>query len=129
MEPTGDPTRSLTHTTYQLSVFLPKEEEEGFLSHLPGCKAARWNPYFTDIVPADGGQAGGPAKDPGTLGHPSGGIHGLRRRAAMTLICCAMPGWALPGNASDDVKLAADYVTADVDDDGVRRALEHYGVI
>ena len=33
------------------------------------------------------------------------------------------------GNASDDVKLAADYVTADVDDDGVRRALEHYGVI
>ena len=33
------------------------------------------------------------------------------------------------GNATDDVKQVADYVTADVDADGVARALEHFGVI
>ena len=33
------------------------------------------------------------------------------------------------GNATDDVKQAADYVTAEVDGDGVLRALEHFGVI
>ena len=33
------------------------------------------------------------------------------------------------GNAGDDVKAAADYVTASVDEDGVERALRHFGVI
>ena len=32
------------------------------------------------------------------------------------------------GNALDNVKDAADYVTADIDDDGVAKALEHFGV-
>ena len=32
-------------------------------------------------------------------------------------------------NAGDDVKAAADYVTAGVDEDGVERALRHFGVI
>ena len=33
------------------------------------------------------------------------------------------------GNAGDDVKAAADYVTAGVDEDGVERARRHFGVI
>ena len=33
------------------------------------------------------------------------------------------------GNAVDAAKRAADYVTATVDDDGVLRALQHYGVL
>lgn len=33
------------------------------------------------------------------------------------------------GNASDDVKQAADYVTADVSDDGVVKALRHFNLI
>ena len=33
------------------------------------------------------------------------------------------------GNALDDVKAHADYVTTDVDNDGVKNALEHFGII
>ena len=33
------------------------------------------------------------------------------------------------GNACDEARQAADYVTASVDDDGVRKALVHFGVI
>ena len=33
------------------------------------------------------------------------------------------------GNVNDEALAAADYVTASVDDDGIRRALEHFGVI
>ena len=33
------------------------------------------------------------------------------------------------GNAKDDVKAAADYVTASVDEDGIYKALKHFGVI
>ena len=33
------------------------------------------------------------------------------------------------GNASDQVKEIADYVTDTVDDDGVLKALKHFGVL
>jgi hydroxymethylpyrimidine pyrophosphatase-like HAD family hydrolase len=33
------------------------------------------------------------------------------------------------GNANDDVKAAADYVTDNVDEDGIFKALKHFGVI
>lgn len=33
------------------------------------------------------------------------------------------------GNANDEVKAVADYVTTSVDDDGVLNALLHFGVI
>ena len=33
------------------------------------------------------------------------------------------------GNASDEVKAAANYVTASVDDDGIKKALEHFNII
>ena len=33
------------------------------------------------------------------------------------------------GNSCDEALNAADYVTASVDDDGIRKALEYFGVI
>ena len=33
------------------------------------------------------------------------------------------------GNATDEVKAVADYVTTSVDDDGIKNALEHFGLI
>lgn len=33
------------------------------------------------------------------------------------------------GNASDTVKAAADYVTDSVDDNGIEKALRHFGLI
>jgi hypothetical protein len=33
------------------------------------------------------------------------------------------------GNAAEEVQAAADYVTASVDEDGVSRALRHFGLI
>jgi hydroxymethylpyrimidine pyrophosphatase-like HAD family hydrolase len=33
------------------------------------------------------------------------------------------------GNAGDQVKMSADYVTADIDDDGVWKALQHFQII
>ena len=33
------------------------------------------------------------------------------------------------GNADEEVKAVADYVTADVDDDGIEKALKHFNLI
>ena len=46
----------------------------------------------------------------------------------MAMLCHAGIGVAM-GNAGDEVKEAADYVTDSVDDDGVMNALRHFDVI
>jgi hydroxymethylpyrimidine pyrophosphatase-like HAD family hydrolase len=33
------------------------------------------------------------------------------------------------GNANDDVKQHADYITSTVDEDGIKNALQHFGII
>ena len=33
------------------------------------------------------------------------------------------------GNANDEVKAIADYVTDDVDNDGITKALRHFGLL
>ena len=42
-------------------------------------------------------------------------------------VCCAI-GVAM-GNANDDVKETADYITTSVDEDGIQKALKHFGII
>ena len=32
------------------------------------------------------------------------------------------------GNGNENVKAVADYITADIDDDGIEKALYHYGI-
>jgi hydroxymethylpyrimidine pyrophosphatase-like HAD family hydrolase len=46
----------------------------------------------------------------------------------ISIIKAAGVGVAM-GNAGDDVKFVADYITTSVDEDGIANALKHYGVI
>ena len=89
----------------------------------------RWHPDFTDMIPADGGK-------------PRGircfmERHGFTREQTMAfgdggndiaMLRFAGIGVAM-GNANDEVKASADYVTDDVDHDGIMNALRHFGVI
>lgn len=54
-----DVSRVSNHKTYQLNIFLNEDEEQEVLPYLPNCKAVRWCPYFTDIIPKDGGKGTG----------------------------------------------------------------------
>lgn len=128
-DPIDDPARALTHDTYQLSAYISEEEEAEFLRHLPGCKAARWSPDFTDIIPEDGGKAVGVQA---MLQH-----FGLTMDQAiafgdggndMDMLRAVGIGVAM-GNAGPQVKAAADYVTTDVEQDGIANALRHFGLI
>ena len=114
---------------YQLSAFLPPENEAEFLRRCPGCIAVRWSPDFCDILPAGGGKPNGLAH---TLAHL-----GLTREQAIsfgdggndvTMLQYAGIGVAM-GNACAEAKAAADYVTDDIMKDGLTKALEHFGLI
>ncbi len=113
----------------QITPFLTEDEERSILPDLPGCTSARWYPAFCDITSAAADKANGIraiAQYMGldiseTMAFGDGGND-------MSMLSAAGVGVAM-GNALDKVKAEADYVTTSVDDDGIRNALLHFGVI
>ena len=107
----------------QVSPFFDDEQEKEVMKGLPDCVSSRWHPAFTDItnIGADKGKALlAMAKHEGlkieeTIAFGDGGND-------IPIIRQAGIGVAM-GNARDEVKAAADYVTTSVDEDGVRNAL------
>ena len=119
----------LSQRIIQLTPIIGEDRERGLMRMLPSCVSARWYPDFTDItaIGADKGTAlktvaahlGIDIKD--TIAFGDGANDKPILRAAGT-------GVAM-GNATDDVKAAADYVAGGVDEDGVAKALRHLNVI
>jgi len=127
------PIRSLTEiatsTFYQLLGFITKAEEQQIMPLIPSCRATRWNPLFIDIVPD------GTSKKTGieqmlryfgilpeeTMAFGDGGND-------IEMLHYAGTGIAM-GNASDEVKHAANYVTTSVDEEGIIAALKHFDLI
>ncbi len=113
----------------QISVFFNADEEKAVMDGITDCVSSRWHPAFTDItnVSADKGKAllamaeHEHMRIDETMAFGDGGND-------ISIIKQAGIGVAM-GNASDEVKASADYVTTSVDDDGVKNALAHFGVI
>lgn len=114
----------------QLVAFFKADEEAKIMSEvLPNCDSARWHPLFTDAL------AKGTSKQTGidqVLEH-----YGIDLSETMAfgdggndipMLKHVATGIAM-GNAADNVKVHADYVTSSVDDDGIYNALKHFGVI
>lgn len=114
---------------HQFIALQPAEADDAVQALLPHCRLPRWNPFFADIVPATISKASGMDA---LLHH-----FAIRRDESISfgdgsndveMLTHAGIGVAM-GNASDDVKAAADYVTTPVDEYGVARALLHYHLI
>ena len=126
--------KSLREVSYseilQMGIFVDKEKERKIMREvLVHCQSTQWNPLFADI------NLRGCDKQSGinyilkhddirldeTMCFGDGGndISMLRHVA----IGVAM------GNASDEVKRTADYVTDTVENDGIWKALKHFKVI
>ena len=127
--PEEDFDKAIQRDVYQITPFFNPEQEKEVLPHATGCEFGRWHPAFVDIT------AKGNTKQNGidqfikhfgfkleeTMAFGDGGNDiGMLRHAGI--------GVAM-GNAKDDVKAAADYVTDSVDEDGIFKALKHFGII
>ena len=112
--------------------FIPEmteEEEKEIRPSIPTCEIGRWYPSFADIT------AKGDTKQKGideiiryfgikleeTMAFGDGGND-------ITMLRHAAIGVAM-GQAKEDVKAAADYVTAPIDEDGISKAMKHFGII
>ena len=113
----------------QLSFFLSAEQERQLMPRLGGCVSGRWHPEFTDLTTSGADKGSGMLLVAHAMGiDPSRTIAFGDGGNDLSIIEKAAVGVAM-GNASDELKAAADHVTADVDHDGISRALTHLGVI
>ena len=114
---------------YQVLAFVGEKEKKMLDRFLDECSITSWNETGIDIIPKGGGK--------------SAGIHqyldrqGILQEETMAfgdgendieMLKFAGIGVAM-GNASDKVKAAADYVTDTVDNGGIEKALQHFGLI
>ena len=113
----------------QITPFLTEDQERTILPHIPGTTSARWYPAFCDLTSATADKANGIraiAEYMGiniseTMAFGDGGND-------LSMLRAAGVGVAM-GNALDEVKAHADYVTSSVDEDGIANALKHFEII
>ena len=127
--PTTDFNSILNEDVYQMTVFFTKETQDELKAILPELEYNRWFPTFADITARGVDKAMGIGimakhlninlSDTVAFGDGGNDIPMLRK---------AGTGVAM-GNASDEVKSNADYVTADVSDNGIYKALKDLGII
>lgn len=113
----------------QLTPFFPADYEPELMARMPQCVSGRWHPEFTDIT------ANGADKGKGILAMAQHEGFDPSRTIAFgdggndtSMVKQAGIGIAM-GNAIDELKGLANYVTTSVDDDGILNALRHFEVI
>jgi len=124
----GDLDRGYTQPIYQAILYM-SEENLAKLPPLPGIKLTRWNLGGADLIPAKGGKAAGITK---LLEH-----YGIQKSETMAFgdgendvdMFRAVGTAVAMGNACAEAKEAADYVTDDIDRDGIWNDLKHFGIL
>lgn len=114
---------------FQLTAFFKQSEEEAIMRMLSGCTSMRWYPTFADVIAkgVDKGVGidqfckyyGFSVEETMAFGDGGNDIEMLRHSG----IGVAM------GNARQEVKQSADYVTDTVDNDGIWKALQHFKLV
>lgn len=124
MPPVVPVERLLGCEAFQLIAVVPPHADTMLQQLLPHCRMPRWCEYFTDVIHQDNSKA---------VGIESLCQHfGIKQEETMTFGDGAndieMLEWAgigvAMGNATDKVKTHADYVTTDVDNDGILHAIK-----
>lgn len=114
---------------YQILAFVPEHHKKLLDDLLDECHITSWNDTGIDIIPEGGGKSVGIQK---FLDR-----YGIDRSETMAfgdgendinMLQFVGIGVAM-GNAGQETKNAADYVTDTVDNDGIEKALQHFGLI
>lgn len=130
LSPVGQLVEADLSEVLQIDAFINSNQESEILKTvLPHCDASRWNPLFADVNVKGNSKRTGIDKFleyygldlSETMAFGDGGNDlQMLKHVAM--------GIAM-GNAGDEVKEVADYITDSVDDNGIRNALKQFDLI
>lgn len=113
----------------QITPFITQEQQDIIMPQIPHCASERWHPEFIDTVNKQASK-GKALSDivayndlliSETMAFGDGGND-------ISMLLKAGVGVAM-GNANNNVKAMANYVTSSADDDGIYKALKHFEVI
>lgn len=114
---------------YQCHLFCNAEEEAEYIRRFPDLSFVRWHELASDVLPAGCSKAVGIRKILEARGIPRQNSYafgdGLND---IEMLSYVGTGIAM-GNAEDEAKAAADFVTASIDEDGILRGLIRAGLI
>lgn len=114
---------------YQICAYLRPEDEYLIEPIAEDCVFTSWHYGGKDIIAAGGGKMNGIKQYLELTGiAPEEIIAFGDAENDLDMIRFAGIGVAM-GNAAEEIKAVADYVTADIDDDGIAKALQHYHFI
>ena len=114
---------------YQVCAYLRPEDEHLVDPIRENCVMTGWHYGGKDIIAAGGGKMAGIKRYLEYAGITREEIIAFGdAENDLDMIRFAGIGVAM-GNAAEEVKAVADYVTADIDDDGIEKALKHYNLI
>ncbi|MBR4138816.1 MAG: Cof-type HAD-IIB family hydrolase [Lachnospiraceae bacterium] len=114
---------------YQVILYADAVYAEELFQELPHCKWSRWHPKGIDVFSKDGGKVTGIQK---TLEH-----FDIKQEETMAfgdgdndvdMLKFVQIGVAM-GNAQEQTKEAADYVTGTTEEGGITKALKHFELI
>ena len=114
----------------QINIYVDENKEKELMKKIfKDCESSRWCPVFADVDTKGGGKHIGVDKIieyykidiSETMAFGDGGND-------LTMIEHCAIGIAM-GNANEKLKEAADYITDDVDNDGIYKALKHFNII
>ena len=114
---------------YQICAYLRPEDEYLVDPIKEDCVLTSWHYGGKDIIAGGGGKMAGIRRYLDIIGiKPEETIAFGDAENDLDMIRFAGIGVAM-GNGEEAVKAAADYVTADIDDDGIEKALKHFNLI
>lgn len=127
--PTGDLQAMLSGPVFKIVLFLSREEMREPIALTPHSRTTQWFALGHDIISVDGGKRTAMLEILERLGiEPEESIAFGDSENDLEMLQAAGIGVAM-GNATDEAKAIADYITDDCDDDGLRNALLHFGLI
>lgn len=122
--PNSDYEQPLSQELYQITPFLNASEEREAARLMPGSQFGRWHPAFVDITAKGATKAHGVEVVCENFGIPlSDAIAFGDGGNDVPMLKIAGIGVAM-GNAADDVKSQADYITDHIDNDGLAKAID-----
>lgn len=116
-------------TLYHVCAYVDDVEAVDIAEKMSECKITRWHPKAIELIAGSGGKMAGIKKLIEVYGITQEEVMAFGDgENDMEMLQYAHIGVAM-GNAVDEAKAIADYVTSDIDENGIENALKYFEII